>query len=78
MQAATDITSILANPPKSAVPILQAGDPIKNASLNIAKLLKRADRIPQLPATQDTKLPRVQGIKDTSITPDEIIQSSRV
>ena len=78
VQAATGITSMLANPPKSAAPTLEAGDPIKNAILNIAKLLKRADRIPQLPAMQDAKLLRVQGITDTSKTPDQIIQPSRV
>lgn len=42
-QAANDIVSLLTNPPKSAVPSLQAGDPACNAILNIAKILKRDD-----------------------------------
>ena len=44
VQAATDITSILANPPKSIVPTIEAGDLVKNAILNIARLLKRANK----------------------------------
>ena len=46
IQTATDITSILANLPKSIVPTIEVGDLIKNTILNIAKLLKRANKIP--------------------------------
>jgi len=63
VQAATDITSILVNPPKSIVPTIQAGDPVKNAILNKARLLKRADKIPQLKDIEETPLPRVQSTK---------------
>ena len=45
-QAATDIISILSNPPKSTVPSLLAGEDTATAIYEIAKLLKRVDPIP--------------------------------
>ena len=48
------------------MPLLQAGDEVKNAVLTIVKLLKRADKIPQLKDIEDTQLPRVQGPKVNS------------
>ena len=68
-QAATDIISILTNPPSLTTTSLQAGDKTRNALLEIATILHRADDLPtkiqQLPAsiqqqpTKDTASPRV-------------------
>ena len=44
-QAATDIISVLQNPPPS-IPSLQFGDPTKNALISIARLLNRTDPDP--------------------------------
>ena len=46
-QATASITSILGNLPKPAVPTVKAGDPVNNALLSVAKLLRRADKILQ-------------------------------
>ena len=59
-QAATDIISVLQNPP-SSIPSLQFGDPTKNALISIARLLNRAepDPAPVLsPASAATPTPR--------------------
>ena len=58
-QAATDIVLLLTNPPKSIVPSLQAGDSICNAILEIAKVLKRADKITNLQDISTAPLSRV-------------------
>ena len=42
-QAATDIISILTAPPSTTAPSLQAGDPTRNALLEIATVLNRAE-----------------------------------
>ena len=65
----TDIISILTTPPSSTTPSLQAGDKTRNALLEIATILHRADDLPtkiqQLPAsiqqqhTDDAASPRV-------------------
>ena len=66
-QAASDIVSILATPPSTTVPTLEAGDETKNAILQLASILKRADKIPHLRDMTDKPLPRV--IKPKAITP---------
>jgi len=61
-QAATDIISILSNPPKTTVPSLLAGEETNTALYEIAKLLKRADPIPDFnhqEISKDISLPRV-------------------
>ena len=60
-QAATDIISILSNPPSSTVPSLLAGDDTNKAIYEIAKLLHRVDPIPSLNLqhNQDVPSPRV-------------------
>ena len=46
-QAASDIISILTQPPSTTVPSLQAGDPTRIALLKIAEQLHRVENIPQ-------------------------------
>ena len=46
-QAADDIVNLLTEPPSSTVPSLKAGDPTRNAILELAQLLKRAQKIPE-------------------------------
>ena len=58
-QAATDIISILSNPPSSAIPSFQARDSTNQAITEIAKLLKRIDKIPNLNLPKDASAPRV-------------------
>ena len=58
-QSAEDTVAILTNPPSKTVPSLSAGDEVQNAVLEIAKLLKRADTIPNLPEICTKPLPRV-------------------
>ena len=48
VQATEDIISILTHPPSPTVPSLQEGDPVQNVLLEIAKQLKRADKIPDI------------------------------
>ena len=61
-QAATDIVSILAAPPSATSFSLQAGDPIRNALLEIANTLNRADKLPLLPLPHgDHNPPRVDN-----------------
>jgi len=56
------------NPPATTVPTLQAGDPTYDAILNIAKILKRSDKIPQLKDIENAPLWRV--INNKSIIND--------
>ena len=72
-QAATDIITILTSPPSPTTPSLQAGDPIRNALLDLATLLNRAQPLPApspYPTENTTKnipVPRVSNTnKDTS------------
>ena len=60
-QAASDIISILSKPPPSTVPSLVAGESTNNAILEIAKLLNRAESIPDYPESppNDKPSPRV-------------------
>ena len=46
-QAADDIVNLLTEPPSSTVPSLKAGDPTRNAILELAQLLKRVQKIPE-------------------------------
>ena len=52
-QAADDIVTILTSLPATTIQSLKAGDPVRNALLDIATQLKRVDIIP----TQDTQTP---------------------
>ena len=70
-QTAEDLVAILAKPPSTTVPSLTAGDDVNNAILNIAKLLKRADKIPTLPAICSKPLPRVEKIPTPDASPKE-------
>jgi len=58
-KAATDLISILSHPPSLTIPSLKAGDPTRNALLQIAELLKRTDNIPelQIPKELDNNTP---------------------
>ena len=77
-QAAVDISAILMNPPATTIPTLTAGDPTYEAIRNIAKLLKRSDKIPQLQNIDNSPPQRVINknsiIKDTPLprVPDTI------
>ena len=58
-QATSNIIDILTNPPSTTVPSLQAGDTTKNALLQIAQLLNRAEDIPTSDKAIDISSPRV-------------------
>lgn len=70
-QAAADISAILMNPLTTTAPTLTAGDPTYEAILNIAKLLKRSDKIPHLQSIDNSPLQRVinnkSSVKDTPL-----------
>ena len=76
-QAAEDMVTILAQPPKNNVLSIQAGDPTWNTILQIAKLLRRVEYILELVEEiiheNDTLALRV---KLTPI-PDELYNSPR-
>lgn len=66
-QAATDIISILTAPPSTTVPSLQAGDPTRNALLEIATVLNRTEKLPVTSSPTPYVLPqRVKTIKKTN------------
>ena len=46
-QAASDIITILTQPPSTTVPSLEAGDPTRNALLKLAKQLGRMESLPE-------------------------------
>ena len=60
-QAVEDIIAILMNLPVSIKPSLQEGDPTNEAILSIAKLLNRADKIPNLSKLPTMSVPRVKS-----------------
>ena len=63
-QAATDIIKILTAPPSNVAPSLQAGDETRNGLLLLAKLLNRADKIPDKSVTaKTTPAQRVEEIE---------------
>ena len=55
-QAASDIITILTQPPSTTTPGLQAGDPLRNAPTTLATHLKMIDEIPEIPATPAASL----------------------
>ena len=66
-KAATDIITLLTTPSSSTTPSLQAGNATRNALLEIAKILHRAEDLPkeltpstvQIQLTHNTQSPRV-------------------
>jgi hypothetical protein len=60
-QVATDIITILASPPSTTTPTLQAGDAVHNALQNIATQLKRIEPMPVLKPQPITPPPRVKA-----------------
>ena len=60
-QSAQDIITILSNPPSTTVPSLTAGDPVRNALLEIAQQLGRVEplTVPNKKDTDNTSPPRV-------------------
>ena len=50
-QAATDIITIITQPPSNTTPSLQAGDPVRNALLTLTTQLKRVEPIPPVVET---------------------------
>ena len=70
-QAATDILAMLSSPPSTTVPSLQAGDTTNQAITEIAKLLKRSEKIPNFDMSNDLSAPRVTNkFRDKSPIPD--------
>ena len=74
-QAADDIVTILKQPPTSTVPSLQAGDPIRNALLEIATQLQRVDTLPT-PPKEPAQPTRVR--EERKATPTKDAQVTRV
>ena len=71
-QAATDIVRILTKPSISAAPTLQQGDPTRNALLELATILQRADKLPSLQVIEhDKPLPRVKIPTEDSTESDD-------
>lgn len=68
-QSASDLVSTLTNPPSTTVPSLSAGNDIENDILEIAKILKRVDDMPNISAICDTPLPRVALTMKSKFTP---------
>ena len=58
-QAVDDIVEILTKPPSTTSPTLQVGEPVRNAILEIADVLKRTDTFDNT-LQKDAPLPRVQ------------------
>lgn len=58
-QSADDITHLLLHRPSSTVPFLEAGDPTRNAILNLSQLLKRVEYIPAIDIPDHISSPRV-------------------
>ena len=61
IQAAEDIVNILASPPAPTVPTLKAGDPVRNAMIDIAEHLSSMEDIPN--HLEDAQLARVHKTK---------------
>ena len=66
-QAASDIAFILTKSPSTTVPALVAGDETRNDILQLASILKRVDKIPNIQDVMENPLPRV--LKPIVITP---------
>ena len=69
-QAATDIITILTEPPSSTTPTLEAGDGTRNALLKIAETLKRADKLPE-PTPRSTET--TQCVENDTTQPFELL-----
>ena len=74
-QAASDIITILSNPPSTTAPSLSAGDPVRNALVELSKQLKRAEPITILSPKPS---PRVRPIHTAPSPPIDTTQSPRV
>ena len=61
-QAASDIIHILSRPPSTTAPSLNAGDPVRNALVEISKQLGRADTIHIEPPIIQSDTLKVQDI----------------
>ena len=86
IQAAEDIVNILMKPPSSTVPTLTAGNPVKNALVDIAEHLQNVEELPankehaqtiKVPTTSKSnpgvaKLPRVASTENN--TPISLLQ----
>ena len=59
-QAANDIILILTLPPSPTTPSLEAGDPVRNALVNLATQLNRIECIPEALPTYNAASPRVE------------------
>ena len=69
-QSATDIITILTQPPAQNMPSLQAGDPVRNALLTLATQLQRVKPIPEEIRPEKnppTAPPRVQPMKKQEV-----------
>jgi len=53
-QASINIIAILTNPPSKVAPELESGDKVQNKILKLATILNNADKIPNLPKSQNT------------------------
>ena len=62
-QTASDILTILTQPPSTTTPSLAAGDPVRNALLKIATQLQCVDKIPEQQNQPPTPSPRVTPTK---------------
>ena len=59
-QAASDISTILTQPPSTNIPTLKAGDPVRNALLDLSTQLQRIDQLP-LDSTSKPTTPPLQA-----------------
>ena len=77
-QAAFDIVTLLTHPPSTLVPSLRAGDPIRNALLEVATTLNQVEHIPEpdipLPAVLQPDTPLLR-VRETPPTPPPIVPS---
>jgi len=71
-QAADDIVTILTQPPSTTVPSLKAGDPIRNALLQLENLLKQA--APIKPVMSSNHIPKSPNV--VPCIEEEIVQPS--
>ena len=74
-QAAEDIVTLLTKPPSSTVPSISAGDPVRNALLEMSEQLQRVEKLPEV-APLDNQLPRVKNVFKPS--PRKDVQPPRV
>ena len=70
-QATENIVTLLTQPPSSTVPSISAGDPVRNALLEISEQLQRVEKLPEV-APLDNQLPRVSPRKD--VQPPRVVE----